>query len=61
MVKRALLVLALALPACTLFDDGPPDNTCSSDKDCFRAQGEHCDLAKHECVTGDVDAGVDAP
>jgi len=59
MVKRALLVLALH--ACTLFDDPPPTNTCKSDADCFRAQGEHCDVGAHMCVMGpSADAGVDA-
>ena len=51
-------LLLLALTGCTLFDD-PPKNTCKSDSDCFRAQSEHCDVSKHECVPGD--AGVDAP
>ena len=56
------LLLVLALTGCTLFDDPPPSNTCKSDTDCFRAQGEHCDLGSHTCVMGpSVDAGVDAP
>ncbi|MGE5185798.1 MAG: hypothetical protein ACM31C_27245 [Acidobacteriota bacterium] len=62
MVKRLVVAIALALAiggACTLIDDDPPTNTCSQDSDCFRAQGEHCDPAKHVCVPGD--AGVDAP
>jgi hypothetical protein len=59
MVKRAVLVLVLALNACTLFDDGPPKNTCKSDSDCFRAQGEKCDLSRHVCVVAVGDAGVD--
>jgi hypothetical protein len=58
-VKAVLFALALTLSGCTLFDDGPPKNTCTTDTDCFRAQGEHCDQQKHECVAP-ADAGVDA-
>lgn len=60
---RALLVLVLlgasAVGACTLLDDDPPENTCTIDSECFRAQGERCDRGSHTCVT--FDAGVDAP
>jgi hypothetical protein len=59
-VVRALLALCVALTSCTLLDDGPPKNTCKSDSDCFRAQGEHCDMQKHVCVPP-TDGGVDAP
>jgi hypothetical protein len=41
---RAIAILALllgALGGCTLFDD-PPDRSCRTDMDCFRAQGERC-------------------
>ncbi len=59
-MKRLLLLVALT--GCTLFDDDPPKNTCKNDQDCFRAQGEVCDLGKHTCVQGTpVDAGIDAP
>jgi hypothetical protein len=57
---KLLLALAFAAAACTLLDDDPPKNTCKSDTDCFRAQGETCDLQKHVCIPP-RDAGVDAP
>ncbi len=66
---RLALVLALALtialallalPSCTLFDDDPPKNTCKTDQDCYRAQGETCNQTKHVCEMT-IDAGVDAP
>lgn len=64
MVKRVALILAVAvaaaLGACTLLDDDPPSNTCSSNSDCFRAQGETCNTQKHVCEMT-IDAGVDAP
>ena len=60
---RLLLALALLVAACAgacaLLDTDPPTNTCKSDTDCFRAQGEYCNTKLHECVPGD--AGVDAP
>jgi hypothetical protein len=59
-----IMILAVtAIGACTLFEDGPPDNTCTVDQDCFRAQGEHCDQGSHTCIVVDagVDAGVDTP
>ena len=52
-------LLLFALSACTLFDDDPPKNTCKSDSDCFRAQGEACNQQKHVCEPRD--AGIDAP
>jgi hypothetical protein len=60
-VVRWLFVLALVLAgvgACTLFDSAPPDDSCSTDSDCFRAQGEKCVDKRCEVVT--MDAGVDA-
>ncbi len=57
-MKVIVVVIALASSACTLFDDDPPKNTCKSDTDCFRAQGERCDLNRHVCVVVG-DAGVD--
>jgi hypothetical protein len=56
----ALLVIAGAVSACTLFDEDPPPSTCSADSDCFRAQGEKCNQTKHVCEIT-ADAGVDAP
>ena len=62
MVKllAAMLLVTAALGACTLFDDDPPANTCTSNQDCFRAQGETCNQQKHVCEMT-IDAGVDAP
>ena len=55
------VVLAIALAGCTLLDDDPPKNTCKVDMDCFRAQGETCNVQKHVCEVRTVDAAVDAP
>ena len=61
---RWLLVLALAsaaIGACTLLDEDPPDDSCEIDTDCFRAQGETCNMTTHKCeVKVMVDAGVDS-
>jgi hypothetical protein len=59
MVKLLLAALLLT-GGCTLFDDDPPANTCKTNQDCFRAQGETCNMQKHVCEMT-VDAGVDAP
>ncbi len=56
----AVALAAATLGACTLFDDDPPANTCKTNQDCFRAQGETCNTQKHVCEIT-VDAGVDAP
>jgi hypothetical protein len=65
MVTRLALLLALAVTttvgACTVFDDDPPSNTCKTNNDCFRAQGETCNTQKHVCEVTSSDAGVDAP
>ena len=61
---RWLVVIALsvsAIGACTLFDEDPPDESCTADTDCFRAQGEVCNLQTHRCEIRTVDAGVDTP
>jgi hypothetical protein len=61
---RWLLVLTLAAAgagACTLFDDDPPSDSCMSDLDCFRAQGEVCNQQTKTCELRMTDAGVDAP
>jgi len=62
-----LLLVVLGVTACALFSEGPPENFCRGDTDCFRAQGEVCDLEAKQCVLGDggipdapVDAGGDA-
>jgi len=47
----AAVVLGLGLGGCTLFDD-PPDRSCKSDNDCFRAQGETCNPDTHQCEAG---------
>jgi hypothetical protein len=62
LVAVAMLAGLLAAgQACTLFDDDPPDDSCSSDNDCFRAQGERC-IDKHcKLVNNGADAGVDSP
>jgi hypothetical protein len=62
MVKLLLaaLLATVVFGACTLFDDDPPANTCKSNQDCFRAQGETCNTTKHVCEMT-IDAGVDAP
>lgn len=56
--------LALAgLGACALFSSDPPANVCLTDQDCFRAQGEVCNVAARRCEPGPdggvTDAGVD--
>lgn len=62
---RWLLVLALAAfggaGACTLFDEELPDDSCERDNDCFRAQGEVCNLDTKRCEPPMTDAGVDTP
>jgi hypothetical protein len=60
---RWLVVIALAaaaFPSCTLFDEDPPDDSCATDNDCFRAQGEVCNQMTKRCEIK-PDAGVDAP
>jgi len=62
-VKWLLVVLAFVAAlggACTLLDDDPPDGTCQSDQDCFRAQGETCNVETHRCEVRDGGV-VDAP
>jgi hypothetical protein len=58
------ILLALGITACALFSEGPPENFCRSDADCFRAQGEVCDLDAKQCILlgdgGIPDAPVDA-
>lgn len=48
---RALIGLAAALGSgCFLFHDDYPDRSCTSNNQCFRAQGEYCDLRAGTCV-----------
>jgi hypothetical protein len=54
------LALGAAGASCTLFDEEPPDDSCDVDTDCFRAQGEICNVDTHRCEVR-ADAGVDAP
>lgn len=61
---RWLLVLALAaagIGACTLFDEDPPGDSCTTDTECFRAQGEVCNQQTKRCEVRMTDAGVDTP
>ena len=61
---RWLIVIGLAVSAigaCTLFDEDPPDDSCVTDTDCFRAQGEVCNQQTHRCELRMTDAGVDTP
>lgn len=49
-------VLSLALVGgsanggCAAFDGDPPDKSCRTDNDCFRAQGEMCDQMRRQCI-----------
>jgi len=70
-VRPAILLLGVAVGACSLFLDEAPDRTCDNDGQCFRAQGEICDLDRSVCIPipdappplpdADLpDAGIDA-
>jgi hypothetical protein len=48
----AMLPIASFAGGCTLWSDYSDGLTCSKDEDCFRAQGEVCDLVIKECVAG---------
>jgi hypothetical protein len=63
MVRWLVLIFALATAAgaCTLFDEDPPDDSCMSDNDCFRAQGEICNQQTKQCQLRPTDAGIDTP
>jgi hypothetical protein len=70
MVKWALLVALAIVGACTLFDEELPGESCTTDTDCFRAQGEICNQQTKTCemrpdaaivpIDAPVDAEVDA-
>ena len=52
---------ALAFGGCFLLHDDYPNDTCESDMDCFRAQGEVCNLTTHECeIRADAGPVIDA-
>ncbi len=51
-VVLALLPIAGFAGGCTLWSDYSDGLTCAKDEDCFRAQGEVCDLMIKECVAG---------
>ena len=55
------LLLLTTLTGCTLFGSDPPKNECTCDQDCFRAQGEHCNLDKHVCEPSPDGGMPDAP
>ncbi len=46
----AFALFSIAAGSCTLWSDYSDGLTCGKDEDCFRAQGEVCDLAIKECV-----------
>jgi hypothetical protein len=64
---KLVFVLGLAMctaAGCALFSEGPPENFCRADGDCFQAQGEVCNLDTKQCEPGDgipPDAASDAP
>jgi hypothetical protein len=60
LVVAIVIAIGSAFGACTILDDDPPTNTCKGDNDCFRVQGERCNVQKHVCELA-ADAGVDAP
>jgi hypothetical protein len=43
-VRAALILLAAALGACSLFDADTPSRACRTDNDCFLALGVSCNL-----------------
>jgi hypothetical protein len=44
-----VVALACTLGSCTLFLDELPDRTCETNRDCFVAQGEICNLTSKLC------------
>lgn len=57
---RALAIAALLLGGCTLFDD-PPDRSCKNSNDCFRAQGEVCNMTTNQCEVPPDAAPLEEP
>jgi hypothetical protein len=56
------LLLSFAVSGCFLFREDFPNDSCNSNVDCFRAQGEVCDLELKKCVIPSDAAPVpDAP
>ena len=43
-------LIAIAVAACAAFDGDPPDKSCRTDDDCFRAQGEMCNAMARVCI-----------
>ncbi|HJZ88033.1 MAG TPA: hypothetical protein VKN99_22825 [Polyangia bacterium] len=60
--RRLFRVLGLALLTCLgcpLSHGDYPDRSCSKNEDCFRSQGEHCNLMTRQCEGAAIDAAVD--
>ncbi len=54
--------LLVGMAGCSLFHDDYPDRSCNTDVDCFRAQGETCNLATRTCESApDAAPRPDAP
>lgn len=51
------LLVACVAGSCSLWSDYSDGNTCAKNEDCFRAQGETCNLSTKKCEKGQ---GVDA-
>ena len=65
-MKRLLLSVALATAlastgGCFLFHDDYPDDTCENDLECFRSQGETCNLTTNRCEVQDTGAPAPVP
>lgn len=62
MVRLAIAIVAViatGIAGCALFSD-VPENTCRDDADCFRAQGERCNMETKRCEGPDAGVPVDA-
>ena len=53
---RLAILLLLAVSGCAVFEERP-DRSCSSNSQCFRAQGEVCNLQTKQCEVA-PDAGA---
>lgn len=63
-MRKLVLVIALAvLPTasgCSFFHEDYPDDSCESNRDCFQAMGETCNLTTKTCESaGDGDGDGD--